>query len=74
MPYVALVESALLIAHAIVQLEERGGRPDLRESAIAMLDQAGHAIAEELRRRGLEESDRQLGPAAELALGAQSLT
>ena len=72
-PDVVLAESALLIAHAIVQIEERG-RPELQVPAIALLDQAGHAIAEELRRRGLEQSHRQVGPAADLALSAQSLT
>ena len=50
-PDVMLSESALLIAHAIVQLEERGGHRELRADAFAMLDQAGRTIAGEMRRR-----------------------
>jgi len=60
-PDAKLAESALLIARAIVQLEDRGGDRELRASAFAMLDQAGQTIAEELRlRAGLRQSTKSL--------------
>lgn len=51
-PGALLSSAAVLVAKAVVlALEKRGGSKVLRADAMTMLDQAGLAIADEMRRR-----------------------
>ena len=49
----ALSEAAILIARAIVQLEEFPSKRGAGVDAVRTLDRAGRAIADELRRRSV---------------------
>ncbi len=51
-----LTTAAVLVARALVALEDRGSRRELRADAFRLLDSAGCAIAAELRRRDAEQT------------------